>query len=213
MPGIPAFDGHPVIEAVGENSTVQAWSRPATGRQRSRGTCQRRSCGDASVHAGHVRRRAFDSRWHGDGCDGRAAWLDVSPLPSQGASSRLAPLGHSLLHPQRRRHLPVTVLIVSAWAVVFLAWWTAVKPDICPSPLDVLQAYPGLWTQNGLGQELLTSLRVNWEALPDAISLPRRTTHSRFQARGPRSAVCYIVLPLSLAAGHEVGCEGGGGGL
>lgn len=68
---------------------------------------------------------------------------------------------------------------VAAWVVLVLAYWMAAKPLIFPSPLDIVQALPTLWTDGGLGQELLTSLTVNVEALllTLAVTLPIAYTY------------------------------------
>jgi NitT/TauT family transport system permease protein len=64
--------------------------------------------------------------------------------------------------------------IVAAWIILLLGYWTAFKPDIFPSPVEVFQAFPTLWFRDGLGQELISSFYVNLEALllSAAVSLP-----------------------------------------
>jgi ABC-type nitrate/sulfonate/bicarbonate transport system permease component len=54
---------------------------------------------------------------------------------------------------------------VAAWVTIFLVYWVTAAPIIFPSPIEVLQALPTLWNEGGLGQELLSSLTVNVEAL------------------------------------------------
>jgi NitT/TauT family transport system permease protein len=55
--------------------------------------------------------------------------------------------------------------IVFWWIAVAVALWEIVRPAVFPSPWDVLNAFPSLWFEDGLGQELLASLRVSLEAL------------------------------------------------
>ncbi len=66
------------------------------------------------------------------------------------------------------------VMIVVWWLALAAAMWEMVRPAVFPSPLDVVNAFPSLWMQDGLGQELLASLRVSMEALAlsSAIALP-----------------------------------------
>lgn len=106
--------------------------------------------------------------------------------------------------------------IVTAWLLVFVAYWTAFKPDIFPSPVEVVQAFPALWFQQGLGQELITSLMVNVEALilSALVSLPLAylcrvpvfAPAALFVAkmRFVSPAVFFIVLLFLANGGHEV---------
>lgn len=106
--------------------------------------------------------------------------------------------------------------IIAAWVVLFLGYWTAFKPDIFPTPVDVLNAFPALWTQNGLGQELLSSMTVNLEALllASAVSLPLAyvarvplfaplaTFVAKMRFVSP--AVFFIILLFLASGGHAV---------
>lgn len=71
----------------------------------------------------------------------------------------------SLITPNDRVGREVVYAIIGCWITVWLVYWTLFRPVIFPSPLDVLNAIPSLWTEQGLGQELLSSLQVNLEAL------------------------------------------------
>lgn len=56
---------------------------------------------------------------------------------------------------------------------LWLVAWILFRPAIFPSPVEVLGAFPDLWTEDGLFQELFTSFIVNVQALAisTAISL------------------------------------------
>lgn len=64
--------------------------------------------------------------------------------------------------------------LILFWVVVWLFLWVTFRPAIFPSPVDVVRSLPDLWFEQGLGQELFASLRVNLEALllSSAIALP-----------------------------------------
>jgi NitT/TauT family transport system permease protein len=120
------------------------------------------------------------------------------------------------LTPNEDLSLRAGSLIIAVWVFLLLAWWQAAKPDIFPSPLDVLAAFPALWSQGGLGQELISSLTVNWEALfwSSLISLPlaylSRTPAIKPLAQGVAKlrfvspAVFYVILLYLASNGHEV---------
>jgi NitT/TauT family transport system permease protein len=80
----------------------------------------------------------------------------------------------SLYTPNELVTRDVIKLIVGGWAATWLIMWFLFRPLIFPSPLDVLNALPDLWNNDGLGQELLTSFSMNAEAvlLSALIALP-----------------------------------------
>jgi len=108
------------------------------------------------------------------------------------------------------------VLLVLWWIAVAGALWEMVRPAIFPSPLDVVHAFPALWFEDGLGQELLASLRVSGEALllSAAIALPlayvSRVPALRPLARGVAKlrflspSVFFTLLLFLAASGHLV---------
>lgn len=49
-------------------------------------------------------------------------------------------------------------------AIALLFWWNS-PFEVLPTPREVLSALNGLWFQQGLGQELITSFGMNLEAL------------------------------------------------
>lgn len=57
------------------------------------------------------------------------------------------------------------LMIIFVLLGIFVTYWTLFKPVIFPSPLEVVQAFPRLWMDNGLGEQLFNSLLVNAEAL------------------------------------------------
>lgn len=61
---------------------------------------------------------------------------------------------------------PKTIwMLMAAWFGMCLVCWSVFRPDIFPSPAEVLQAFPALWLEDGLFQELMTSFSVNAQAL------------------------------------------------
>lgn len=48
--------------------------------------------------------------------------------------------------------------------LVILAIWVGTGSSIIPTPWEIVKAFPGLWMNDGLGQELLTSVSLNVEA-------------------------------------------------
>lgn len=108
----------------------------------------------------------------------------------------------------------IYLFIVASWIFIGLMLWGALKPDIFPSPLEVLAAFPNLWNVDGLGQELISSLIVNWEALAlsAAISLPlaylsrtpaiRPIADAVAKMRFVSPAVFYVVLLFMASSGH-----------
>lgn len=111
---------------------------------------------------------------------------------------------------QQRRM--ILFALVGAW--LFL--WTALTPAVLPTPVEVLQEFPALWNQEGLGQELLTSFQVNLEALilSALLSLPlaylsrvpvvRPIAIGVSKLRFLSPAVFFTLLLFSLTTGHQV---------
>lgn len=56
------------------------------------------------------------------------------------------------------------VIVVTQGALALLIWWTS-SFAVLPRPDEVARAFHALWFTEGLGQELVTSLRMNLEAL------------------------------------------------
>jgi NitT/TauT family transport system permease protein len=106
--------------------------------------------------------------------------------------------------------------IIAGWAAVWLGYWSLFKPVIFPSPVEILQALPTLWLQDGLGQEVVTSFVTNVEALvlSALIALPlaylSRTPAIRPLALGLSKlrflspAVFFIILLFLASDGHMV---------
>lgn len=93
-----------------------------------------------------------------------------------------------------------------AWLILCLvAWLTAASP-ILPTPLAVVRALPSLWFDDGLGEQLWVSLRLNIEA--DAIMIIFSLALSYLTvmpvARPPAQAISvgrfngFVGLPLIL---------------
>lgn len=107
-------------------------------------------------------------------------------------------------------------VILGGWLSLWLLFWIVVRPAIFPSPLDVVVALPALWTIDGLGQHLITSLTVSVEALvlSSLISLPLAYL-SRVPAIRPigqwvaemrflSPAVFFLMLLFIAPSGHMV---------
>lgn len=98
---------------------------------------------------------------------------------------------------------------------MFLGWWEAARPEVLPSPLDVLYAFPGVW-DNGLADALVSSLVVNWESLAvsAAVSLPlaylcrtpafKPLSDCVSKVRFVSPAVFYVILLFLANGGHQL---------
>lgn len=106
--------------------------------------------------------------------------------------------------------------VLAVWCAVWLAYWSLARPVLFPSPAEVLGAFPALWTEAGLGQELLASLTVNVEALAlsTAVALPLAYL-SRLPAVRPLAlgvsklrflspAVFFVLLLFAAPSGQAV---------
>jgi NitT/TauT family transport system permease protein len=56
-------------------------------------------------------------------------------------------------------------LLIGFQASLALAFWASSPSPLLPGPIEVLRALGTLWFEQGLGRELLTSVRVNVQAL------------------------------------------------
>lgn len=106
--------------------------------------------------------------------------------------------------------------MAAAWFVLSLAYWSLFRPEIFPSPLEVLQAFPSLWSEQGLGQQLVSSFTVNFEAIllstiislglayvstvPAAQSIVLSVSKLRFVS----PAVFLFVAILATSSGHQL---------
>lgn len=102
------------------------------------------------------------------------------------------------------------------WGAILLFVWVVFKPVIFPNPLEVLRALPGLWFDQGLGQELLGSLRINVEglvastllALPlaylsrTALAAPVAIGAAKLRFLSP--AVFFVPLVFLTSSGHQL---------
>jgi len=68
------------------------------------------------------------------------------------------------LSPNRQIALPIYLGVTVASVAVFLAAWQ-LAAGVIPSPADVLAALARLWTEQGLFDELATSVTLNLEAI------------------------------------------------
>jgi NitT/TauT family transport system permease protein len=106
--------------------------------------------------------------------------------------------------------------VIAGWVAIFLAYWHLGKPAVIPSPLDVLGAFPNLWTEGGLGQELISSFTVNLEGMFFAILLSfplaylsltpalRPLANGLAKLRFLSPAVFFMVLLFAFSTGHEI---------
>lgn len=114
--------------------------------------------------------------------------------------------------PNERVTPRLEVIVLFVWCVLGLSLWAGRSP-IFPSPWEVLGALPGLWTQEGLGQELIASLTASVTALALAVgvSLPlaylSRVPALRPLAQGVAglrflSPASFFVILLFVVPGH-----------
>lgn len=84
------------------------------------------------------------------------AWLKHITTPNEVASTR------------------TKMLIGTGIGLTLLAYWATIASALTPTPLEVIQSFPALWFDRGLGVELLASFQTNIEALfwSIIISLP-----------------------------------------
>jgi ABC-type nitrate/sulfonate/bicarbonate transport system permease component len=106
--------------------------------------------------------------------------------------------------------------ILVGWLALWLAYWTFFKPAIFPTPLDVVEKLPDLWTNEGLGQELAASFTVNLEALffSTLLSLPlaylcltpiiRPVALIVSKLRFLSPAVFFLLLLFATNNGHQI---------
>jgi NitT/TauT family transport system permease protein len=105
--------------------------------------------------------------------------------------------------------------LIAGWTGIAIAAWIILKPTVFPNPVEVLQAYPGLF-EEGLIDGLIASLIVNLEALclSAMIGLPLAYL-SRVPAVQPvaqfvaklrfvGSAVFFLPLLFLFSGGHMV---------
>jgi NitT/TauT family transport system permease protein len=106
--------------------------------------------------------------------------------------------------------------IIFGWIALWLVSWFILRPVVLPSPIDVLNEFPRLWNQEGLGQELISSFTVNAEALllSTLVSLPLAYL-SRVPIVWPLAAavaklrflspaVFFVLLLFVVGTGHGV---------
>ena len=56
-------------------------------------------------------------------------------------------------------------IVGGVWFAIWVSYWALFRPEIFPSPLEVIRSFPDLWWEEGLAQELVTSFKVNVQAL------------------------------------------------
>ena len=109
----------------------------------------------------------------------------------------------------------VLAAIAGTWIAVWITAWVIFRPQIFPSPDEVLGALPGLFS-DGLAQELFTSFSVNFQALvlSTIISLglaylsvvpvfkPLAVFVSKMRFISP--AAFFFVLVVATGSGHEL---------
>lgn len=110
----------------------------------------------------------------------------------------------------------MAALIVASYLFIGLGVWGLFKPAIFPSPLEVLQALPTLWNQEGLGADLISSLTTSVEALllSTLVSLPlayccrvpviRPLSLGIAKLRFVSPAVFYVILLFLTPSGHAL---------
>lgn len=72
---------------------------------------------------------------------------------------------HVILTPNQAVGRQTMWMLSIIWVVVFALYWALFRPVIFPSLPEIIQSLPNLWFQEGLGDQIISSLRVNIEAL------------------------------------------------
>lgn len=73
-------------------------------------------------------------------------------------------------------NLQRSIFITYIFAII--AFWVTTPSKILPSPWEVLQAFPRLWFDEGLGIELITSLTLNFHAVAIMVLLSLTVAYS-----------------------------------
>lgn len=55
--------------------------------------------------------------------------------------------------------------LFAAWVVFFLAVWSVAPLSYVPSPWAVLKMFPDVWSEQGLGDQMIVSFILNWQAV------------------------------------------------
>lgn len=102
---------------------------------------------------------------------------------------------NSWITPANHNHIPDQSMgiMVGAWVVVGIGLLTQLSiadPAIFPAPLDVVSQIPTLWSQDGLGTELITSIMTGIEALIWSVLIAL-----------PVSYLCRVLLIRPIALG------------
>jgi len=120
----------------------------------------------------------------------------------------------SLLIPNENTSGRASVMIIASYLLIGLGIWGVFKPAVFPSPLEVLQSFPPLWNQEGLGADIISSLIVSWQALllSVLVSLPlayvcrvpaiRPASHTLAKLRFVSPAVFYVIILFVTPTGH-----------
>lgn len=90
--------------------------------------------------------------------------------------------------------------------ILMLVIWIGGDSKIIPSPLGIVVAFPALWLEDGLGQELLTSVSLNMEAAALMIVVSMLVAYgTRIPAGKPVAVIfsagrfnSFVGLPLML---------------
>lgn len=56
-------------------------------------------------------------------------------------------------------------VLALVWILLAVVLWSAVGVSYLPGPIEVLRAFPALWSEDGLGAQIWTSLTLNIEAI------------------------------------------------
>ena len=67
--------------------------------------------------------------------------------------------------PNRTVDAQTEFLLMIMWVALMIFAWISFGAKYLPTPSEVLGAFPGLWYDQGLGQELATSMALNLQAI------------------------------------------------
>lgn len=118
--------------------------------------------------------------------------------------------------PNEQVAIDTKLILISAWAMTWLACWWLLKPIVMPSPIEVLAAFPDAWFKDGLGQALISSLTLNLQALALSTSIalplayasktpimrPAALAVSKLRFLSPTAF--YLILLFTVDGGHEI---------
>lgn len=125
-------------------------------------------------------------------------------------------LTRTLVTPNAEVSKDISVYLRLGWLVCAILAWTSLRPAVMPDVWQVIGSLPRLWTENGLGEALQSSLFTNIKALTISIviamplaylsrvPLVRPIAQAVSQLRFLSPAVFFMVLLFALGSASSV---------